>query len=163
MRTILWVGLALVAGLGTASAEDYTDPGALVSAIYATFQPGTPKGDPAVYYSARLKLISEEAAAGAIFASDAAMSGSQFTPDPVFNPFLPDDNALLFDLAIGTPQLLDDRAIVSVSFHNFDQPHLLALSLIREGGVWKVDDVASLGSETPWLLSWALTLDPYGL
>lgn len=90
------------------------------------------------------------------------MSGSVFKPVQVFNPFLPDDNALLFDLNIGEPVEMDNRAVVTVRYHNFDAPRLLSISLIKDGDDWKVDDVASLG-EQPWLLSWALMNDPYAM
>ena len=35
--------------------------------------------------------------------------------------------------------------------------------LVEEDGTWKVDDVASMGSDVPWLLSWALAADPYAM
>ena len=70
--------------------------------------------------------------------------------------------ALLFDVAIGEPAILDDRAVVNVSYHNFDQPRLLSIAMVREDGGWRVDDVASMGNEDHWLLSWALTYDPLG-
>ena len=36
-----------------------------------------------------------------------------------------------------------DKAMVAVSFHNFDQATLLSLSLVKDPEGWKVDDVAS--------------------
>lgn len=142
--------------------ETFSDPKALVTAIFSAYQPGSPKGDPTIYYSKRLKTISEQALEDKVFTSDAAMSGSVFKPVQVFNPFLPDDNALLFDLNIGEPVEMDNRAVVTVRYHNFDAPRLLSISLIKDGDDWKVDDVASLG-EQPWLLSWALMNDPYAM
>lgn len=150
--------------LGPALAEDtFSDPKALVQAIYSAYQPGAHKGDPTAHYSARLKGIAQLAEDGAHVIGAAADANRDPVADPAFNPFLPDDNALLFDLSVGEPAMLDDRAVVTVTYHNFDQPRLLAISLVREDGNWKVDDVASMGSDVPWLLSWALAADPYAM
>lgn len=160
-----FLSAAVLAGLllpqGAVAEDRYTDPKALVEAIYAGYVPGAAKGDPTIYYSDQLKALAEEAAHHAVLVSDAAMAGQGFAPTLTFNPFLPDDNALLFDLVIGEPMIRNDRALVSVSYHNFDALNLLSIALVRVGDVWKVADVASLGAETPWLLSWALTSDPY--
>lgn len=144
------------------AAEIFSEPGELVAAIYDDYNLGRTVADPSVYYSVRLKAILAQAIENDIFASDAAMSGSEFTLEAAFNPFLPDVNALLFDVAIGEASVIDDRAVVNVSYHNFDQPRLLSIAMIREGDGWKVDDVASMGDEDHWMLSWALTYDPLG-
>lgn len=147
---------------GANAAEVFSDPKELVAAIYDDYNLGRTVADPSVYYSTRLKAVFDQAIENEVFASDAAMNGAEFTLNAVFNPFLPDVNALLFDVAIGEPAVIDDRAVVNVSYHNFDQPRLLSISLIREDGGWRVDDVASMGNEDHWLLSWALTYDPLG-
>ena len=161
MRMILAAGL-LAAMLTPGFAEEFSDPKALATAIYDDYHLGRTVADPSVYYSTRLKAIFDQAIENDVFASDAAMSGSEFTIDAVFNPFLPDLNALLFDVTIGEPAVLDDRALVTISYHNFDQPRLLTIAMIKEGDGWKVDDVSSMGNEDHWLLSWALTYDPLG-
>src|SRR6218665_1635529 len=162
MRLILGMVL-LAATLPAAWAEDtFDDPKALVAAIYDDYNLGRTVADPSVYYSARLKAIYDQAIENDVFASDAAMSGAEYTLDAVFNPFLPDVNALLFDVAVGEPTIIDDRAVINVSYHNFDQPRMLSIAMIREANGWRVDDVASMGSEDHWLLSWALTYDPLG-
>jgi hypothetical protein len=33
--------------------------------------------------------------------------------------------------------------------------------MVREGGDWKIDDIAGLGTQENWLYSWLLTADPY--
>ena len=161
MRVIL-VAAALMLSPAANAAEIFKEPAELVAAIYDDYNLGRTVADPSVYYSARLKGILDQAIENDIFASDAAMSGAEFTIDAVFNPFLPDVNALLFDVAIGAPSIIDDRAVINVSYHNFDQPRLLSIAMIREANGWKVDDVASMGNEDHWLLSWALTYDPLG-
>lgn len=162
MRLILAMMVALAMTPLAWAAESFDDPKALVAAIYDDYKLGQTVADPTVYYSKRLKAIFDQAVENDVFSSDAAMSGSEFTLNAVFNPFLPDVNALLFDVSIGEPARIDDRAVVNVSYHNFDQPRLLSIAMLREDGGWKVDDVSSMGSEEHWLLSWALTYDPLG-
>jgi hypothetical protein len=160
---LIWVLVAAMLAMPSAmAAETYSDPKALVTAIYDNYRPGQLADDPTLYYSTRLKTIFDQSVENEVFASDAAMTGAEFTPDPVFNPFLSDVSALLFDVVIGEPVIIDDRAVINVSYHNFDQPRLLSIAMVREDGNWKVDDVASMGSEDHWLLSWALTYDPLG-
>jgi hypothetical protein len=159
--------LGLLLALMSVPAFAYDDPKALVEAIYAPYQtPGAAsKQDPAKYYSERLKgLVSAQAAQ----ATDKALSGQGSGADtgpvaPVlsFNPFIAAQHSLLADLAIADPVVLGARAVVTVSFHNFDQASLLSLALVREKDGWKVDDVASLGQGENWLLSWLLQYDPF--
>lgn len=163
MKSAILALILLAMPLAPALAEEsYSDPKSLVEAIYSGYRPGVPHGDPTVHYSARLKGIAKLAEENSHFTRTA---GSEMAPvaDPAFNPFLPDTNALLFDLSVGEPARLDGRAVVTVTYHNFDQPRLLAISLVEEDGSWKVDDVASMGSDVPWLLSWALAADPYAM
>lgn len=152
-----------------APAFAFDDPKALVEAIYAPYQtPGqASEQDPAQYYSERLKgLVSGHAAK----ATDALLSGDAAGEDtgPVapalgFNPFINAQHSLLLDLAIGDPVVAKDKALVTVSFTNFDQATLLSLSLVRAADGWKVDDVASLGEGENWLLSWLLQYDPFSV
>ncbi|MGB3339081.1 MAG: hypothetical protein WBA73_18045 [Devosia sp.] len=160
--SLVMVVAALMLSPAVNAAEIFSEPGELVAAIYDDYNLGRTVADPSVYYSVRLKAIFDQAIENDIFASDAAMAGSEFTLEAAFNPFLPDVNALLFDVAIGQPSIIDDRAVINVSYHNFDQPRLLGIAMIHEGDGWKVDDVASMGNEDHWLLSWALTYDPLG-
>lgn len=158
----LIVGLAMLAAmLAPAFAEEFSDPKALVHGIYDDYSVGRTVADPTTYYSKRLKAIYDQAIENQVFANDAAMDGAEFTPNTVFNPFLPDANALLFDVAIGEPVVMGDRALATVSYHNFDQPRLLSIAMVKEGESWKVDDVSSMGDEEHWLLSWALTYDVF--
>jgi hypothetical protein len=162
MRVIVAVAAALTLTPAVNAAEVFSDPRELVAAIYDDYNLGRTVADPTVYYSIRLKAVFDQAIENDVFASDAAMSGSKFALNAVFNPFLPDVNALLFDVSIGEAAILDDRAVVNVGYHNFDQPRLLSIAMVREDDGWKVDDVASMGNEDHWLLSWALTYDPLG-
>ncbi len=134
----------------------FDDPKALVDAIYAPYMTlgAATAQDPAQYYSERLR---------GLVAANAAPQGEEAPPVLAFNPFIGAKQALLRDLSIGTPVGNTERAIVTVSFGNFDEVSLLALSLVREGDGWKVDDIASLGEGENWLLSWLLQYDPFAI
>ena len=161
MRVILAI-LMVVASVGASRAgETYDDPKALVSAIYSAYQPGKPGGDPAQYYSKRLTGLVDAHLDEKIAESDALMQGEVVPATAPFNPFMPDASALLFDLAIGEPTTLADRSVINVSYHNFDQPRLLSIALVKEDGGWKVDDISAVGSEDHWMLSSILTYDPH--
>ena len=134
-------------------AAAYDNPKALVEAIYASYEAGQPPADLTPFYSERLKQIFVD-----YYAERAAEPGAQ--PEKPFDPFVGDDHYLLFDLRIGEPMVLGERAAVDVTFNNFDHPSLLSLALVREEDGWKVDDVTSHGGEEPWLLSWLLKYDP---
>lgn len=160
------VAALLLALLGT-PALAFDDPKALVEAIYLPYQtPGAAaEQDPAQYYSERLKgLVSGHAAKAADQLLDAASSAEDtgpVAPALSFNPFIAAQHSLLMDLAIGTPVILKNKALVTVSFNNFDNATLLSLSLVHDPDGWKVDDVASLGEGENWLLSWLLQYDPF--
>ncbi|MBL8597681.1 MAG: DUF3828 domain-containing protein [Devosia sp.] len=150
--------IAMLLALWTLPALAYDDPKALVDAIYAPYTTlGTARAqDPAQYYSERLK---------GLIARNAAPSANDDSAPPVldFNPFIGAQQALLRDLAISAPIERDGKALVTVSFTNFDNTALLSLSLVREADGWKVDDVASLGEGENWLLSWLLQYDPFAI
>ncbi len=165
MRAILF---AIALALGAAPAFAFDDPKALVAAIYAPYQtPGAAAAqDPAQYYSERLKGLVSAHAAKATEDVLTDPEGSSKNTGPVapgltFNPFIDAQHSLLMDLAVGEPVVIGDKAMASVSFHNFDQATLLSLSLVKDPDGWKIDDVASLGQGEHWLLSWLLQYDPF--
>jgi hypothetical protein len=156
-----------------APATAYEDPKALVEAIYQPYASGQKQADLNQFYSARLKQLYAQSIARhseVAMGSDGAGAGSADvqplpTPQPHdllnFDPFIEGQNALINDLSIGEPQVLGDRAVVPVSFHNFDHASLMSLSLVKEPDGWKVDDIAALGGAENWLLSWLLQYDPF--
>ena len=165
MRIGLLAALLVAALSGPAFAFD--DPKALVEAIYAPYQtPGAAADqDPAQYYSERLRgLVSGHAAKAAGNLLDAQVSAENtgpVAPALSFNPFIDAQHSLLMDLAVGEPVVQKNKALVTVSFTNFDTATLLSLSLVHDPDGWKVDDVASLGEGENWLLSWLLQYDPF--
>lgn len=164
MRVLVATFLAFGLAQGAMADEIYSDPKSLVSAIYAAYQPGHPVADPAPFYSAKLKTLvtqhQDNAFAKATTLNTAVQSTDITGENGPFNPFLPDSSALISDLVISEPTQIGDKALVNVSFHNFDHPRLLSIALVKEGDGWKVDDVASVVPDDHWLLSWALAYDP---
>src|SRR5687768_3728842 len=162
MRFSILLG-ALGALMTPLAAYAYDDPRALVDAIYQPYRSGQQHTDLAQFYSAELKqLFLDHANAKAAELDITGSVPTDIDPAIGFNPFIDADNALLLDVAIGEPVVIGDRALVTVGFHNFDQPTLLSLSLVREPEGWKVDDVTSTGGEQNWMLSWLLLYDPWG-
>ena len=145
--------LAALLALWTLPVFAYDDPKSLVDAIYAPYTTlGAARDqDPAQYYSERLRgLVTTNAMGDAPTVLD-------------FNPFIGAKEAMLRDLTVGEPILNADKAMVTVSFHNFAHASLLALSLVKDADGWKVDDIASLGEGENWLLSWLLQYDPFAI
>lgn len=151
MRAIL----ALIFALLAAPAFAYDTPRALVDAIYAPYSTlgAATSQDPAQFYSERLRGLVATNAAG----------GEDGPTVLEFNPFIGAQQALLRDLVVSEPVITGTKAVVTVSFQNFDQSSLLALSLVQDGDGWKVDDIASLGAGENWLLSWLLQYDPFAV
>lgn len=160
---LLIIGVLLALALVGAT-QAYDDPKALLDAIYAPYTAGQTPGDREQYYSARLKGLYV-----ANLERQAIDSKSGDVVDPNapgllgFDPFIEGDHALLLDLSIGAPVVQGDRALATVTFHNFDHTSLLAITMKREQDGWKVDDIASMGSDQNWLLSWLLQYDPFGV
>jgi hypothetical protein len=150
-----WAGLALAFAISS-PAWAYDDPKSLVDAIYAPYTTlGAARDqDPAQYYSERLRGLVSTNAAGV---------GEDAAPILGFNPFIGAQQALLRDLVIGPPVINENKALVTVSFGNFDHSSLLVLSLVQDADGWKVDDIASLGEGENWLLSWLLQYDPFAI
>jgi hypothetical protein len=142
----------------------YDDPKALVTAIYEPYMHGGQHADVGQFYSTHLKqLFADHAEKQAAEIDTKAAVPLTVQPVVDFNPFIDAQHALLLDIVVGEPVVVGDKALVTVGFHNFDQPTLLSLSLVREGDGWKVDDVTSMGGEQNWMLSWLLQFDPWSM
>jgi hypothetical protein len=155
---------ALTALLLAFPAVAFDDPRSLVEAIYQPYVNGQQHVNLGQFYSTGLKqLFLDHANARAQELDVTGSVPTEIEPVLTFNPFIDADNALLLDVRIGEPVMIGDKALVTVGFHNFDQPTLLSLSLIKEPDGWKVDDVTSTGGEQKWMLSWLLLYDPWGI
>lgn len=154
LLTILFLALP-------AAAQAFDDPKALLEAIYQPYQAGKKHDSLDPFYSNRLKGLFIDHANRSTGDVAEVTSGTDASPNRIFNPFLDSDNALLLDVMIGEPVVLGDNALATVSFHNFDHPSLLSVAMVKEADGWKVDDVTSTGAGENWMLSWLLIYDPW--
>jgi hypothetical protein len=162
MRQLI-IALLLAIGL-TGATRAYDDPKALLDAVYAPYTAGQTPGDREQYFSARLKGLYAANLERRAVDGETGKDIDPNAPNLVgFDPFIEGDHALLLDLMIGAPVIQGDRALSTVTFHNFDHTSLLAITMKREQDGWKVDDIASMGSDENWLLSWLLQYDPFGV
>ena len=159
MRFII-ASLVLVIGLGGAAVA-HESPKGLVEAIYQPYLAGKKHAGLEQFYSARLKALY----AANLERQSVDAIGASIDPDApdmlTFDPFIEGQNALLLDLVISEPLINSDRAVASVSFHNFDHRSLITIAMVREADGWKVDDVSSMDGSENWLLSWLLQYDPF--
>jgi len=162
MRQLI-IGFLLSLGL-IGSVPAYDEPKALLEAIYAPYAAGQTPGDREQYFSLRLKGLYAANLERQVVDGKTGAEVDPNAPDLVgFDPFIEGDHPLLLDLNIGAPVVQGDRALSTVTFHNFDHTSLLAITMKREQDGWKVDDIASMGSDQNWLLSWLLQYDPFGV
>ena len=162
MRQLI-IALLLTLGLAGAT-RAYDDPKALLDAIYAPYTAGQTPGEREQYFSVRLKGLYAANLERRAVDGETGKDVDPNAPNLVgFDPFIEGDHALLLDLMIGAPVIQGDRALSTVTFHNFDHTSLLAITMKREQDGWKVDDIASMGSDENWLLSWLLQYDPFGV
>ncbi|WP_417310873.1 hypothetical protein [Devosia sp.] len=162
MRSFIAIVLFTLGLAGPAAA--YDDPKALIEAIYAPYQAGQRHTEGVEqFYSSHLRGL----LAGNLERHTASPDGAPLDPNAPsmldFNPFIEGDNALLLDLNIGEPIVTGEKAMVPVTFHNFDHTSLLAISAVREADGWKIDDIAAMGQGENWLLSWLLQYDPFSV
>jgi len=163
MRILVLMAALAAMAVGPAQAANFDDPKALVSALYDPYTHGDQPADLPGFYSDGLK---------AMFAKHQQLSqitGVGLPPKPLtpstdaFDPFVNAKHYLMLDLTISDPVINGDHAVVGVSYKNFDHPTVLSVSLTKGPEGWKVDDIASLGADQHWLLSWLLTYDPMGI
>lgn len=162
MRTLLLALGVTLAVTGAASAFD--EPKGLLKAIYAPYIEGREPPEPDTWYSSRLKVIYAKNLAGQVRDQATGESVDPGAPAMLaFDPFIEGQHSLLLDVAITDPVISGKYAVANVSFHNFDHASLLSVSMVKEDDGWKVDDIASLGNEQKWLLSWLLQYDPFSV
>lgn len=158
MKPAVLLFVALCALCTPAFAEDYAGPKELVQAIYQPLLDGQEQGDLNRFYTERLQGLFRSHGEQVAASMDLRPEGDVQVD---FNPFIEGGRPLLYDLFISEPTVIEDEAVVSVKFHNFDHPTLLTINAKKEGAGWKVDDVASTGADEHWLLSWLLTYDVF--
>ncbi|MDB5540136.1 MAG: hypothetical protein JWQ89_1863 [Devosia sp.] len=128
----LLIALAALVMLGQpAIAQAYADPKALLEALYAGYMPPNevpPNETP--LQSARLNNL---------FAKDAAEANGEIGRID-FGPYINGQDYQISKLVISAPYYAGGKAVVRVTFDNFDTPQELGFLLVDEDG-WKIDDV----------------------
>lgn len=138
---------------GMVLASGYSDPRALVEALYSVYRTNDFPEDDRAYYSESLK---------ALFAADDARANGEvgaINGDPFINAQDWDE----VTYSVGEPVTTERGVAIVVQFTNFGTPHTAVIYLIEEEDGWKVDDILQMPAvqgEANWLLSEALTADP---
>lgn len=162
MRIVLGALVAVMALAGSAEAATFDDPKALLTTVYEPYTHGQKPNDLPSYYSDGLKMMfAKHVQQTELNSGIASPPDLKAAIEPDFDPFVDAKRYLLFDLVIGDPLVNGDHALVNVSYKNFDHPSVLSVSLVKGAEGWKVDDIASMGTDQHWILSWLLTYDPW--
>ena len=149
---LLIAAAAVLASLAPALAVDFTSPKAVVEALYEPyFQP---------YESFDYQLLDatplQSDGLNALFAKDRAEAGDGIGRID-FDPYVNGQDFQLTDLVVGEPVYVAGRAVVAVSFANFEQPREMGYLLVKEGEAWKIDDMWASDAEHPYNLKDILT------
>jgi hypothetical protein len=140
VRPIVFLALALLTtALTTPSlAVDYSDPRAVVEALYAGYQPPNAfPDDRGALQSTRLNSLFEADAKEA----DGEMGRIDF------DPFINGQDYDVTKVEISEPSYAAGKALVRVNVVNFGQPDEFGVLLVKEADGWKVDDVWNDGDE----------------
>jgi hypothetical protein len=140
---VLASGVLLVAlNMGAAHAEDFADPVKLITAIYDQYasKKDFPDGD---FMSAQ-----QSDRLNALYAADAKEAGDEIGRID-FDPYVNGQDYEIKKLKIDKPLYAGGKAIVHVTFDNFNDAQDLGMALVKQGDGWKVDDIWS-GGEYPF-------------
>ena len=124
-------------------AADYKTPEALIAALYSY---DTTQTDPdalslyAPFFSKSLLALFQKD-------RDNTPEGDMGALD--FDPVIAGQDGAASNVTAGVPIVIDDTAELEVDFTN-GEPVRLYYTLVREGGGWKVNDIANQQGEYPW-------------
>lgn len=128
----LFIALAALVLLGQPGlAQSFTDPKSLLEALYAGYMP------PNDYPPDESPLQSERL--NGLFEKDQQEANGDIGRID-FGPYINGQDYDLKNLVIGEPYTAGGKAVVKVTFENFDTPQELGFLLVDEDG-WKIDDV----------------------
>lgn len=136
MRRLAFLAFALIAT--PSLAQDFSDPRAVIEALYAGYGPAYDYSpDQSPLFSERLK---------GLYQADAREANGEIGRID-FDPFINGQDYQLSNLEIDEPYLAGGKAVVRVSFENMGTPNEVGVLLVREGIFWKIDDVWNGGEE----------------
>ena len=149
---LTFAAIALLASIAPALAVDFTSPKAVVEALYE------PYFQPAESFDYQLLDATPLQSAGlkALFDKDREEAGDGMGRID-FDPYVNGQDFQLTDLVVAEPVYVAGRAVVAVSFANFEQPRDMGYLLVQEGEAWKIDDMWASDAEHPYNLKDILT------
>ena len=137
---------ALVALALPAAAVDFSSPKAVVEEAYRPYTSGENFDWEGYDQNAVLS-----AGLQALYAKDAAEANGEVGRID-FDPLVNGQDYDIKKLVIGEPKMDGDKAVVEVTFENFERPEKMDIVLVPEVGGYRIDDVQSLDSEYPYKL-----------
>lgn len=144
---VLASAFAVLALVAPVAAQDFTDPRAVVEALYAPYFQPYDSFDYAKLDAAPL----QSAGLNALFARDREEAGEGIGRID-FDPYVNGQDFELTDLVVAEPAYAGGRAVVGVTFLNFGQKQDMGYLLVEEGGAWKIDDMWAAGEEFSYSL-----------
>jgi hypothetical protein len=139
---LLFVVAALVLGtVGSALAQSFDTPEAMLTALYSPYLSDEIPENPEIFRSEALN---------ALYAADAEASGGEVGAID-FDPVINGQDFALTDFAIGKIKVDGDTATARVTFKNFDTLNTMDFALVNEDG-WKYGNIVSSGGEYEYAL-----------
>ena len=127
-----------------ARAAPADDPVAVIAAIYRIYQESTNDPDLSDVFSRRLQALVDE---------DEKNTPAGEAGKIDWDVFVDGNDWALSNLRIDLASKSAGGARVRARFDNHKEPRELAFDMVREGGRWKIDDVASLRAGGRWTMS----------
>ena len=146
MRVLIALACLFLSALPSFAADTFKSPQALIKALYAYDIEQTAADAPSPYqpfFSRGLNRLFQQD-------RDAAGDGEVGAVD--FDPVIGGQDGEARGVTLSPPILIDDTAELEVSFRNGSEKVTLYYTLKREGGGWKVDNIANQQGEYPWSL-----------
>ncbi|HEV7275341.1 MAG TPA: hypothetical protein VGN80_03550 [Devosiaceae bacterium] len=141
---LLWLMVTLLLAPAAQAAPVFDDPSDLLEYAYQPYRDGNFPEDPYELWSPDLL---ERWALMVARTPDEEVGAVDF--DPMINAQDHD----LAEVMIGTPLVLDDRAVVTARFVNFGVPQLMRFTLVRGEGGWRIEDIEALTPGRDWRLT----------
>jgi hypothetical protein len=148
MRLLLALLLATMLGAAPARAQIDADPLTLIKAIYKTY--ATDKPLPPHIYSARLQALVDK---------DAKETPNGYVGRIDWDVFVDAQDTEITALKIALVTKSAAQAQVRATFKNFGDPSNILFDLVREQGVWRIDEIRET-LKRPWIMSKILSDAP---
>jgi Protein of unknown function (DUF3828) len=148
-RLVLIVMLAF--GTAAASAQDTSDPVALITSIYKVYTADTQQPPIGGFYSRRLQALIE---------ADEKNTPQGDAGKIDWDVFVDGNNWEIGKLKIAAVAQSATTAQVRAQFDSLGRAHDVSFDLVREDGGWRIDDVRSTLKGGRWTMSKILTGAP---